>query len=171
MTPDTSTAHTGTPAASAVPAAAPAPDAHQPSDYPWHHAVSTRWGDNDIYGHVNNAVYYQYFDSAINALLIAQAGLDIHAGAVVGFIVRSECDYLKPVAYPQPLDVGVRIERLGRSSVSYGLALFDAAGALCARGRMVHVFVDKASSRPVALPERLREGLRPYAAAASPPAT
>jgi acyl-CoA thioester hydrolase len=146
----------------------PPPQPGQPltaAGYPWRHAVTTRWADNDIYGHVNNAVYYQYFDSAINALLIEQAGLDIHHGTVVGFIVRSECDYLQPVAYPGTLEVGVAVERLGGSSVTYAVALFSAQGELCARGRMVHVFVDTSHGRSVPLPEHTRQALQPYAAA------
>ncbi len=127
-------------------------------------SVSTRWGDNDVYGHVNNAVYYQYFDSVINAYLIRQGGLDIHRGDTVGFIVRSECDYLAPVAYPGELEVGLGVERLGRSSVTYRLGLFDPqasdAAAPCALARMVHVFVNRGDSRPVPLPERLRAALQ-----------
>ena len=127
--------------------------------------LSTRWGDNDIYGHVNNAVYYQYFDSVINAYLIEQGGLDIHAGDTVGFIVRSECDYLAPVAYPGDLEVGLGVERLGNSSVTYRLGLFDPRAEQpaqpCALARMVHVFVRRADSRPVPLPAALREALLP----------
>ncbi|MFN9505721.1 MAG: acyl-CoA thioesterase [Rubrivivax sp.] len=141
----------------------PPATAHEPAPhYPWRHAVTTRWADNDIYGHVNNAVYYQYFDSAINALLIEKAGLDIQHGTVVGFIVRSECDYLKPVAYPGTLEVGVAVERLGGRSVTYRVALFSAQGEPCARGRMVHVFVDTAHGRSVAVPETTRQALLPY---------
>jgi acyl-CoA thioester hydrolase len=131
--------------------------------YPFRRPVTARWSDNDIYGHVNNAVYYHYFDSVINQLLIEQGGLDIHAGGTVGFIVRSECDYLKPVAYPATLTVGVGVEKLGTSSVTYRVALFDAGGAPCARGRMVHVFVDTASSRPVPMPPRIRSALEAVA--------
>ncbi len=126
--------------------------------------VGTRWDDNDIYGHVNNAVYYQYFDSVINAYLIEQGGLDIHRGDTVGFVVRSECDYLAPVAYPGELEVGLGVERLGRSSVTYRLGLFDPRApdpmAPCALGRMVHVFVRRSDSRPVPLPEGLRRALQ-----------
>lgn len=126
--------------------------------------VGTRWGDNDLYGHVNNAVYYQYFDSVINAYLIRHGGLDIHHGDTVGFIVRSECDYLAPVAYPGELEVGLGVERLGRSSVTYRLGLFDPQapdpGAPCALARMVHVFVRRGDSRPVPLPEGLRGALQ-----------
>ncbi|MDE2477891.1 MAG: acyl-CoA thioesterase [Betaproteobacteria bacterium] len=137
----------------------PAPQQAVP-EFPHRARVSTRWGDNDVYGHVNNAVYYQYFDSVINAYLIERGGLDIHAGDAVGFIVRSECDYLAPVAYPGELEVGLGVERLGNSSVTYRLGLFDPRAAQpCALARMVHVFVRRADSRPVSLPAPLREAL------------
>lgn len=127
------------------------------ADYPHVGSVSTRWNDNDRYGHVNNAVYYQYFDSVINEVLIHQGGLDIHRGEVVGFIVRSECDFLAPVAYPGLLEVGVVVRRLGRSSVTYETALLrpgeDRPAAI---GRMVHVFVDTATGRPTDIPAPIR---------------
>lgn len=127
------------------------------ADYPHVGSVSTRWNDNDRYGHVNNAVYYQYFDSVINEVLIHQGGLDIHRGEVVGFIVRSECDFLAPVAYPGLLEVGVVVRRLGRSSVTYETALLrpgeDRPAAI---GRMVHVFVDTTTGRPTDIPAPIR---------------
>ncbi len=141
------------------------PASQQPvPEFPHRARLSTRWGDNDVYGHVNNAVYYQYFDSVINAYLIERGGLDIHAGDIVGFIVRSECDYLAPVAYPGELEVGLAVERLGNSSVTYRLGLFDPGARQplqpCALARMVHVFVRRADSRPVPLPALLREALQ-----------
>ena len=126
--------------------------------------VSTRWTDNDIYGHVNNAVYYHYFDSVINAYLVERGGLDIHQGDVVGFIVHSECDYLAPVAYPGNLDVGVATTKVGNSSVTYQVALFrpgDSAPA--AVGSMVHVFVHTTTNQPVAIPPQLRSALEAIA--------
>jgi acyl-CoA thioester hydrolase len=133
--------------------------------------LSTRWMDNDVYGHVNNAHYYSFFDSAVNRFLIDQAGLDIHGGAVVGYIVSSSCDYFAPVAYPEELEVGVRCDKLGNSSVRYGVALFRRGGEEArAAGTMVHVFVDRATSKPVPLPAPLRGALsqilRPSEAAA-----
>jgi acyl-CoA thioester hydrolase len=131
------------------------------SDYAWFRAVTTRWMDNDVYGHVNNAHYYAYFDSAINDLLISRGGLDIQGGPVVGFVVSSACDFFSPVAYPQDLEVGVRADRIGTSSVHYGVALFLPGGEEArAAGTMVHVFVDRASSRPVPIPEPLRRALQ-----------
>ncbi len=124
-------------------------------------AISTRWTDNDVYGHVNNAIYYQYFDSVINAYLVERGGLDIRSGAVVGFIVRSECDYYAPVSYPGDVEVGVQVEKLGNSSVTYGLGLFaPGQPAPCALARMVHVFVDTATQRPVPIPQSLRAALQ-----------
>ena len=126
--------------------------------------VTTRWTDNDIYGHVNNAVYYHYFDSVINAYLVTEGGLDIHQGEVVGFIVHSECDYLGPVAYPGNLEVGIATTQVGNSSVTYQVALFK-PGELTPRavGSMVHVFVAQASNQPVAIPDQLRHALQAIA--------
>jgi acyl-CoA thioester hydrolase len=126
--------------------------------------VVTRWMDNDVYGHVNNAHYYSFFDSAVNRYLIERGGLDIHQGAVVGYVVSSSCDYFAPVAYPETLQVGLRVERLGRSSVGYALALFrEGEEAACAAGTMVHVFVDRASNRPVSPPAGVRRALEALA--------
>jgi acyl-CoA thioester hydrolase len=137
------------------------------ADFPHTRSLSTRWGDNDVYGHVNNAVYYQYFDSVINHYLIHEGGLDIHDGRVVGFIVHSRCDYLRPVAYPADVTVGLRVDRLGTSSVTYGLALFGSdapdepqAAQACAVASMVHVFVDTQVSRSVPIPPRIRQALQ-----------
>lgn len=126
-----------------------------------HQGISTRWTDNDIYGHVNNALYYQYFDSVINAYLIEEGGLDIHGGPVVGFIVNSSCDFFAPVAYPAQLDVGVSVVKLGRSSVTYRTGIFlQGQDQACACGSMVHVFVDSQSQRPVEMPPVLRAALQ-----------
>jgi len=120
-----------------------------PADFPHHHPVTTRWTDNDRYGHVNNAIYYQYFDSVINAYLIAEGQLDIHRGDVVGFIVRSECDFFAPVAYPGEVDIGVAVVKLGNSSVTYETGLFKPGEPdVCAVGRMVHVFVVHRDAAP-----------------------
>ena len=122
--------------------------------------IPTRWSDNDIYGHVNNVTYYSYFDSAVNAYLIAEGGLDIHGGDVVGFVVSSACDYFASIAFPDAIEVGLRVGKLGNSSVQYELAIFRAGEEqACAAGRFVHVFVDRASNRPVSIPEPLRSAL------------
>lgn len=130
------------------------------ADFGFFRPVSTRWTDNDIYGHVNNAIYYQYFDSVINTYLIERGDLDIHRGDVVGFIVRSECDYYAPVTYPGDVDIGVAVSRLGSSSVTYSVGLFKPGeDGPCAVASMVHVFVDTARNRPVPIPESLRAAL------------
>jgi acyl-CoA thioester hydrolase len=122
--------------------------------------VTARWMDNDVYGHVNNAHYYSYFDSVINEHLIRKGGLDIAAGDVVGFVVSSSCEYFRPVAYPADLEIGLRVDRIGRSSVHYGLGVFTPGDDLCrAAGTVVHVFVDRATSTPTAIPDRIREAL------------
>jgi acyl-CoA thioester hydrolase len=125
--------------------------------------IATRWADNDIYGHVNNVAYYGYFDTAVNSILIAQGQLDIHAGPVIGVVVESACQYHAPVAFPDRLCAGVRVDRLGNRAVTYGLAIFvepgDATQAAVAHGHFVHVFVDRATRRPVAIPDPVRAAL------------
>ncbi|KFX71238.1 thioesterase [Pseudomonas taeanensis MS-3] len=133
---------------------------HLRSDYAHFQPISTRWHDNDLYGHVNNVTYYSYFDSAVNAYLIEVGGLDIHNGEVVGFVVSSACDYFASIAFPERIEIGLRVGKLGNSSVQYELAVFKAGeDEACAAGRFVHVFVDRASNRPVAIPQPLREAL------------
>ncbi|HVP65806.1 MAG TPA: thioesterase family protein [Anaeromyxobacteraceae bacterium] len=130
------------------------------SDYRWFSAVPTRWMDNDVYGHVNNAHYYSYFDTAINRLLIERGGLDIQGGTVVGYIVSSSCEYYAPVSYPDELVVGVRADRLGRRSAHYGVGLFRGGDDLAsAAGTMVHVFVDRTTGKAVELPALVRQAL------------
>ena len=137
---------------------------HLRADYRHFQPITTRWHDNDIYGHVNNVVYYSYFDSAVNAYLIARGGLDIHDGEVVGFVVSSSCDYFASIAFPDVLEVGLRVGKLGNSSVQYELAIFKAGEAqACAAGRFVHVFVDRASNRPTPIPAGLRRALEALA--------
>lgn len=134
---------------------------HLRGDYRHFQPITTRWRDNDIYGHVNNVTYYSYFDSAVNAYLIAEGGLDIHDGDVVGFVVSSACDYFASIAFLDAIEVGLRVGKLGNSSVQYELAIFKAGeDQACAAGRFVHVFVDRGSNRPVSIPTRLREALQ-----------
>lgn len=133
---------------------------HLRGDYRHFQPITTRWHDNDIYGHVNNVTYYSYFDSAVNAYLIAEGGLDIHEGEVVGFVVSSSCDYFASIAFPDVIEVGLRVARLGNSSVQYELAIFRAGEPqACAAGRFVHVFVERSSNRPVTIPATLRRAL------------
>ncbi|HLA33061.1 MAG TPA: thioesterase family protein [Pseudomonas sp.] len=129
-------------------------------DYRHFQPLSTRWHDNDIYGHVNNVTYYSFFDSAVNSYLIEVGGLDIHNGDVVGFVVSSSCDYFASIAFPERIEIGLRVGKLGNSSVQYELAVFKAGEEeACAAGRFVHVFVERASNRPVSIPQALRAAL------------
>ncbi|MCQ4224096.1 acyl-CoA thioesterase [Stutzerimonas stutzeri] len=133
---------------------------HLRRDYKHFQPITTRWHDNDIYGHVNNVVYYGFFDTAVNNYLIQQGGLDIQDGDIVGFVVSSACDYFASIAYPDLIEVGLRVARLGSSSVQYELAIFrEGEQEACAAGRFVHVFVERASNRPTAIPGRLRAAL------------
>ncbi len=133
---------------------------HLRRDYKHFQPITTRWHDNDIYGHVNNVVYYGFFDTAVNNYLIRQGGLDIQDGDIVGFVVSSACDYFASIAYPDLIEVGLRVARLGNSSVQYELAIFrEGEQEACAAGRFVHVFVERASNRPSAIPGRLRAAL------------
>ena len=132
----------------------------QRGDYRHFQPIITRWHDNDVYGHVNNVTYYSFFDTAVNTYLIEQGGLDIHGGEVVGFVVSSACDYFASVAFPERIEIGLRVVKLGNSSVQYELAVFKAGEAdACAAGRFVHVFVDRESNQPVPIPPALRAAL------------
>ena len=123
-------------------------------------AISTRWMDNDIYGHVNNVVYYSYFDTAVNLYLLVQGVLDIERGPVLGLVVETHCNYFSPIAFPDIVHLGLRVARLGSSSVRYELGIFRNDDALAsAQGHFIHVYVDRASRRPVVLPNELRTAL------------
>ncbi len=136
------------------------PEAPPRGAYAWFAAVTTRWVDNDVHGHVSDAHFYAFFDSAINRLLIERGGLDVQRDPVVGFVASSACDYFRPVAYPADLEVGVRTGRIGNSSARYEVALFARGDErAAAAGSMVHVFVDRATGRPTAIPERIRAAL------------
>ncbi|RPE72695.1 acyl-CoA thioester hydrolase [Tibeticola sediminis] len=120
-------------------------------------SISTRWMDNDVYGHVNNVVYYSWFDTAVNATLIERGVLDIEHGVVIGLVVQTQCHYFAPLAFPQTVEAGIRVARLGGSSVRYEIGLFAEGEALsAAHGHFVHVYVDRQSRRPVPLPPVLR---------------
>lgn len=132
----------------------------QRADYRHFQPIQTRWHDNDVYGHVNNVTYYSFFDTAVNTYLIEQGGLDVHDSEVVGFVVSSACDYFASIAFPEQIEIGLRVGKLGSSSVQYELAVFKAGeGDACAAGRFVHVFVDRASNQPVPIPAVLRGAL------------
>ena len=128
--------------------------------YPHRLPIQTRWKDNDVYGHVNNVEYYSYFDTAINAWLIREGGLDIERGEIIGLCVESHCEYRAALTFPETIEVGLRVGRLGKTSVRYELAVFREGGdEATAEGHFVHVFVDRENRRPTAIPDRLRGAL------------
>ena len=136
------------------------PQAHQRSDYLHFVDLTTRWADNDIYGHVNNVMYYSYFDTTANTYLIEHGGLDIHDSKVIGLVVDSGCSYFAPLAFPDRLQGGLRIAQIGSSSVRYEIAIFKAGeDSAAAQGHFVHVFVDRDSRKPVAIPDAMRTAL------------
>ncbi len=129
-------------------------------DYKYFHPLETRWMDNDIYGHVNNVTYYSYFDSAANHYLIERGGLDIQNADIVGFVVASNCQYVSPISYPDRLEIGFRVNKLGNRSVEYGMAVFKSAEQTAsAYGSFTHVFVQRSSNRAVPIPESIRTAL------------
>jgi acyl-CoA thioester hydrolase len=129
-------------------------------DYAHVETIPTRWADNDVYGHVNNVEYYAFFDTAINAWLIREGGLDIQADAVIGLCAESHCAYHAAVAFPDVVEAALRVGQLGRSSVRYEIALFRAgAPSAIASGWFVHVFVERSSRRPAEIPPPLRRAL------------
>jgi acyl-CoA thioester hydrolase len=132
----------------------------QRADYPHFQRISTRWKDNDIYGHVNNVEYYSYFDTVINAYLIESGALDIHHGAVIGLCAESHCKFLASLVFPEAVDAGLRVVHLGKSSVRYEIGLFAEGKESCAaEGWFVHVFVDRATRKSTPMPEALRAAL------------
>jgi acyl-CoA thioester hydrolase len=127
------------------------------AEFPRFVSIPTRWMDNDVYGHVNNVVYYSYFDTAVNQFLIERGVLDIHNGEVVGFVVDSGCSYFSSISFPDMIHAGIRVAKLGNSSVRYEIALFRNDDALpCAAGHFVHVYVERSSNRSVPIPSATR---------------
>jgi acyl-CoA thioester hydrolase len=126
--------------------------------------LTTRWLDNDAYGHINNVVYYALFDTAVNGVLIEAGAIDVAAGTVIGYVVETRCNYFAPLAFPQALEAGIRVSRIGGSSVRYEIGIFAAGGAeTAARGHFIHVYVDRATERPVTLPDRLMQVVKELA--------
>jgi acyl-CoA thioester hydrolase len=122
--------------------------------------IATRWMDNDAYGHVNNVHYYSYFDSAVNGWLVEKGLLTIAASPVIGLVVESGCTYFESVAFPDALEAGISVAQLGRSSVRYHIGIFKAgAEQAAAQGHFVHVYVDRVTQRPVAIPSETRRAL------------
>ena len=135
----------------------------QRSDFAFFLPIQTRWADNDMYGHVNNVTYYSYFDTAANALLIEKTHFDAHHSPMIGLVVNSSCDFLQELSYPEIIDVGVSIIKIGRSSLTYRLAIFKRhKDQAAAQGQFVHVFVDHLNRQSVEIPDAMRQALQPY---------
>ena len=129
-------------------------------DFPHFSAITTRWMDNDVYGHVNNVVYYSFFDTVVADYLIAQGALDFIKGATIGLVVETKCSYFAPIAFPDRVRAGLRVAHLGTSSLKYEIGIFrNDETTASAQGYFVHVYVDRKSNKPVALPEKFRTAL------------
>jgi acyl-CoA thioester hydrolase len=129
-------------------------------------AITTRWMDNDVYGHVNNVVYYSYFDTVVNEYLIRAGVLDFEQGATIGLVVETHCNYFAPLVFPDRIEAALRVVRLGTSSVRYEVGLFkEGEDQPAAQGHFVHVYVDRLTRRPVSLPADLRAALEPLSVA------
>jgi acyl-CoA thioester hydrolase len=125
--------------------------------YPHFLAIPTRWMDNDVYGHVNNVVYYSYFDTVVNQYLVSRGALDIHASSVIGVVAETMCRFKKALSFPQIVDAGLRVARVGNTSVKYEIGLFAQGNhEPSAEGHFVHVYVDRDTRRPVPLPDAVR---------------
>ena len=130
-------------------------------EQPYTLVIPTRWKDNDVYGHVNNVVYYSFFDTAVNRTLIEAGALDIHDGPVIGLVIETQCTYFAPLAFPQTVEAGLRVAHIGRSSVRYEVGLFaQGQEQPAAQGHFVHVYVDRATRRPTDLPAVLLHALQ-----------
>ncbi len=116
--------------------------------------ITSRWSDNDMYGHVNNVVFYSWFDTAVNGLLLEHRAIDIHAGGVIGLVIETQCNYFAPLAFPENIVAGIRVAHIGSSSVRYEVAIFPTDPSLdsAAKGHFVHVYVDRNTRRPALLP-------------------
>jgi acyl-CoA thioester hydrolase len=133
-------------------------------DFRHFRTITTRWMDNDVYAHVNNVVYYSYFDTVVNQYLMEQGALDILASRVVGLVVETQCNYFRPVSFPDIVHAGLRVGRLGGSSVRYEIGIFrNDEQSAAAQGHFVHVYVERDTNRPTPLPPSLRVALAPLA--------
>lgn len=141
------------------------------NDFTYHLPITTRWMDNDMYGHVNNVHYYSYFDTIINQFLIEKANFDPITSRQIGFIVKSSCEYLRPISYPQKLIGAFRVERLGNSSVNYAVGIFNEDKVLSALGYLTHVFVDRDSQKPEPIKGDLLQAMRSAMHSVTQPAT
>lgn len=130
------------------------------ADYRYFLEIPTRWMDNDVYGHVNNVEYYSYFDTVVNRYLIEKGGLDYLNGGTVGFVVETRCSYRRSIAFPDVVEAGIRVARIGTSSVTYEVGLFkQGQEEICAFGHFVHVYVDRATNKSAPIPEKARTAM------------
>jgi acyl-CoA thioester hydrolase len=142
------------------------PEPQSRAAFPYFRSITTRWMDNDVYGHVNNVQYYSFFDTVVNGYLVEANVLDPERGMVIGLVVETHCNYFAPLSFPQVVEAGLRVGHFGTSSVRYEIGLFESgADMAAAQGHFVHVYVDRASRRPVVLPEQLKTALVPLMAA------
>lgn len=139
------------------------PDRRQ--DYRTFREITTRWMDNDVYQHVNNVVYYSFFDTAVGQYLIETGALDVQSSPVIGLVAETRCQYFSSLSFPSRVQAGLRVGRLGTTSVRYEIGIFrDADDVAAAQGHFIHVYVDRATNRPVPLPDKLRQVLAPLVA-------
>lgn len=130
-------------------------------DYKHFYTITTRWMDNDIYGHVNNVIYYSWFDTAVNQFLIVNDALDIEQSPVIGLVIETQCNYFAPLAFPDRITIGIRVAKLGNSSVRYEVGVFrEDEDEVSAKGHFVHVYVSRDTRRPVSIPDKMRELLQ-----------
>ncbi len=138
-------------------AAGAKPQPEPRSAYKAFRTITTRWMDNDAYGHVNNVVYYSWFDTVVNAHLIENGALDVQQGKTIGLVIETQCNYFAPVEFPQTVEAGLRVARIGRSSVRYEVGLFVQGEPMtAAKGHFIHVYVDREQRRPTELPAQLK---------------
>ena len=131
------------------------------SDYSYFHLITTRWADNDIYGHINNVVYYSYFDTVANQYLIEFADFNPINASIIGVVVHSNCTYIKAIAYPNKIEAGLTIKKLGKTSVTYGIGIFKKGEkAAYAYGEFVHVFVNRKDNQPTSIPKKINEAFQ-----------
>ncbi|MCL6239038.1 MULTISPECIES: thioesterase family protein [Acinetobacter] len=139
------------------------PETKRRQNYRFLFPIQTRWADNDMYGHVNNVTYYSYFDTAANALLIQHAGFDLRNTPIIGLVVDSACSFLQELSYPEIIEVGVAIEKIGNSSLRYDLAIFkQGQNEAAAQGHFVHVFVDRQTRKSTSIPDDMRDALTQF---------
>ncbi|UUS58803.1 thioesterase family protein [Acinetobacter sp. YH16040_T] len=139
------------------------PETKRRQNYRFLFPIQTRWADNDMYGHVNNVTYYSYFDTAANALLIQHAGFDLRKTPIIGLVVDSACSFLQELSYPEIIEVGVAIEKIGNSSLRYDLAIFkQGQNEAAAQGHFVHVFVDRQTRKSTSIPDDMRDALTQF---------